>query len=197
MRWKRTEQRIAVYPSFVLLLCVLIFLDAGSVTLLFLLSVAVHEGGHLMSMRILKVPFYGMELHGTGAVIHTGNTSPGKEAICAAAGPAVNLLLIFLTFRCLPAVALVNALLLCWNLLPLYPLDGGRLLHLAFAALFGLTAADRMTNVLNILLGIAVSAYAVVQTCLHHAGLYPCLIAVLFLCKTANTPCKICPVRLK
>lgn len=193
MRWSRIE----VYPSFVLLVCLLIFLDTGTTALLFLVSAALHEGGHLFAMRLLGVPCYGMELRGTGAVIHTGDTSPGKEALCAAAGPAVNLLLLLLTFRLLPAMALVNFLLLLWNLLPLYPLDGGRLLHLLFAAVFRQSTADRMTDTVNFLLCIAVSAAAVLQTCVFHAGLYPCLFAALFLLKCANTPCKIGCRRLK
>lgn len=193
MRWSRIE----VYPSFVLLVCLLIFLDTGTTALLFLSSAALHEGGHLFAMRLLGVTCYGMELRGTGAVIHTGDTSPGKEALCAAAGPAVNLLLLLLTFRLLPAMALVNFLLLLWNLLPLYPLDGGRLLHLLLAALFGLTAADCISNALNDLLAITVTAYGMWQTCVCHAGLYPCLFAALFLLKCANTPCKIGRRRLK
>ncbi len=197
MHWNKTEPFLTVYPSFVLLICVLIFLDIGTAGLCFLVSVALHEGGHLTAMRVLHVPFYGMELHGTGAVIRMGSTSSGKEAACAAAGPAVNLLLLLLTFRHLPGMALANALLLLWNLLPLYPLDGGRLINLAVAAMFGLTAADRISNALNVLLAITVTAYGVWQTCVCHAGLYPCLFAALFLCKAANTPCKIRPVRLK
>lgn len=193
MRWNKIE----VYPSFVLLLCILVFLDVGTAGLCFLVSAALHEGGHLVAMRVLHVPFYGMELHGTGAVIHTGNTSPGKEALCAAAGPAVNLLLFMLTFRYLPGMALANGILLFWNLLPLYPLDGGRLINIAIAALFGVMAADRISRALNLLLAITVTAFGVWQTCVCHTGLYPCLFASLFLCKAANTPCKICPVRLK
>lgn len=193
MRWSKIE----IFPSFVLLVCLLIFLDAGATALLFLLSAALHEGGHLFAMRLCGVPCHGVELRGTGAVIRTGAVSPGREALCTAAGPLVNLLLLFLTFRLFPAMALVNFLLLCWNLLPLYPLDGGRLLHLLFAALLGQTAADRLTRVLNLLLCLAVSALAALQTCVYHAGLYPCLFAAVFLCKCANTPCKIGLGRLK
>lgn len=197
MRWIRTERPVEVYPSFVLLVCLLIFLDTGMTVLFFLLSAALHEGGHLAAMRMLRVPFYKLELRGTGAVIHTGAASSGREAVCTAAGPMVNLLAFLLTFRLLPAMALVNLLLLCWNLLPLSSFDGGRLLHLALIALFSQPAADRISCVLDHLLAFTVSAYAVFQTCIIHAGLYPCLFAAVFLCKAANTPCKIGCRRLK
>lgn len=192
-----SKGKLTVYPSFVLLICVLIWLDNGLTVLVFLVSAALHEGGHLLAIRLLRVPFYGMELRATGAVIHTGLQSPGKEAICTAAGPLTNAVLLLALFHRLPEVAFVNLLLLVYNLLPVYPLDGGRLLRLALCVLFGAEAGERTSEICSSALIVAAVICGVVMTCVLHLGLYPCLLAALFLCKLTITPCKMRRLRLK
>lgn len=192
-----TGMKIKAAPSFFLLCSVLLWLDRDGIILIFLLSAALHECGHLLALVLLGVPVYGIELRASGAVLHTGNTSPAKEAVCAAAGPFVNFILLSILFRRQPTAALVNLLLLVYNLLPLYPLDGGRLLRLLLCSLFGAQAGERASDILTVLLTLAAALGGIVLTCIFHLGLYPCLLAGLFLCKQGISACKSCRVGLK
>ena len=189
--------KIKIAPSFFLLLCVLLWLDRDGVVMIFLLSAALHECGHLLALFLLGVPVYGMELRASGAILHTGKTSPTKEAVCAAAGPFVNLLLLGILFRMQPTAALVNLLLFVYNLLPLYPLDGGRLLRLLLCSLFGAQAGERASDIITMLLTLSAALGGIVLTCIFHLGLYPCLIGGLFLCKQGIPACKIRRLGLK
>lgn len=193
---ERTAPKLTVCPSFVLLFCVLFRLDRDGWVPLFLCSAALHECGHLAALRLCRVPVFGIELRAGGAVIHTGVTGAGREAVCTAAGPLVNLVLAVAFFHAAPRSALVNLLLLCFNLLPVYPLDGGRLLRLLLCRLFP-KYGEQITQAVAYLFVLSAAVLAVVQTCVLHRGLYPCLIAALLICRLPNTPCKIAPVRLK
>lgn len=191
------RQHLTVYPSFVLLICILIWLDEGTAVLSFLMSSALHESGHLFAAYLLKITIYGMELRATGAILHTGTASRGKELLCTAAGPLINGVLLCVCFHRWPQTALINLLLLIYNLLPIYPLDGGRMLQIILSIVINETAAERICAVVARLLTAAVVVSGVLLTCVFHAGLYPCLIASLFLCRLRNTPCKMGKIQLK
>ena len=117
--------------------------------------------------------------------IRTAPLPPGAEALCALAGPAANLLCAGLFLRILPEFAGVSLALGAFNLLPIFPLDGGRLLRLALrstraarqwelfvgllccAALLalGLWAARRLQTGLWVLLPALIPAARLLRSC--------------------------------
>ena len=100
-----------------------------------LLSFAVaaifHEVCHLVALRLCHIRVQQIRIGLFGAVITTGPLLPGQELICAAAGPFGSLTLILLA-RWLPFTALFGLLQGLFNLLPLFPLDGGRIVRSIF-----------------------------------------------------------------
>lgn len=88
----------------------------------------VHEIGHLMVLAWIKVPVYSITLRGMGAKIETGPMTPGQELICALAGPLCSFSMLFLC-GIFPEAALWGLVQGLFNLLPLYPMDGGRVLR--------------------------------------------------------------------
>jgi Zn-dependent protease len=133
------------------------YLVAVAAALLFFVSLALHELGHAVVARRSGIGIAGIDLWFFGGVAKmTRDTdSPGEELRVAVAGPAVTLLIVVLCFGAalglanlddvwnnarlasgistspLPALlgwlAIVNAGLFLFNMIPAFPLDGGRI----------------------------------------------------------------------
>jgi Zn-dependent protease len=131
------------------------YVTAVAGALLFFLSIALHELGHAVVARRNGVEVLGIDLWVFGglAKLSRDSQSPGEEFRIAAAGPAVTLLITVLAavgvallshadwsvnlfadsddttpvLALLSWLALVNAGLLVFNLVPGFPLDGGRI----------------------------------------------------------------------
>lgn len=119
--------RFSVHPSLILWLSVLYYLS-GQVVLPFLLAAALHELGHAMALYLLDKPPRALRLSFAGAVMETPPLGYREELLSAAAGPGTSLLLGLLT-PLWPALGIYSLGLGLFNLLPLFGLDGGRMLR--------------------------------------------------------------------
>lgn len=132
---------IEVNLSFLILLGVFV-LWLGPVTgLSFVLiafgSVLLHELGHALMARHLRIPVAGIELHffGGAAKLMAPPRTPGDEIAVAAAGPAVSfalgglgMVLAALTdWQVFTLLGWINLIMGLFNLLPALPMDGGRI----------------------------------------------------------------------
>jgi len=133
------------FPARVPGLPVAAYWGLGSLSALALFaSVLLHELGHAVVAQRNGIAIRGITLHVFGGVARLAREaeSPGVEFRVAAAGPAVSFALalasdVLLRLQAWPAPAaallgylrLVNGLLGAFNLVPGFPLDGGRLLR--------------------------------------------------------------------
>lgn len=113
----------------------------------FCLCVLIHELGHGLAMAACRIPVRRVSLRISGAVIEGSFRGYGQELLCAAAGPTAGAILAALLYRRAPELAVLSALLTAVNLLPLYPLDGGRMLK---AALLLRLEESRVRQILSV-----------------------------------------------
>ena len=90
-----------------------------------LLAAGIHELCHLIVIWFCGGRVEYLHLNAGGAQIGMVDLSAWQEALCALAGPLGGLVLVFFGRR-IPRVAVCALLQSAYNLLPLYPLDGGR-----------------------------------------------------------------------
>jgi len=153
-----------------------ICLDPAGLCLPFLAAAAIHEAGHLLCLEICHVPVTAFQIGALGATLSTGPMTGRQELLCAAAGPGINLLSGAMLAGAAPRFLLLSLMLALFNLLPLYPLDGGRILRVLLPGL-----ADRIA----LFAGAGLFLAGAVLTAVLHQGLWPLLLLGTLLAKIA------------
>jgi Zn-dependent protease len=143
-----------------------------------LLSILLHELGHAFAGRLFKARVSHIDLTGLGGIAHFERSLPASafaRSVIYLAGPAVNLALwqglgsltgeaaaMGRPMLALPIAVLssVNFFLLCFNLLPAYPLDGGHTLDAWLGAVLGPVWSVRIVAGLGLLVAVGVGLYA-------------------------------------
>ena len=126
-----TRGWVEVQDGFIVLLAALWCVDTTNVLPLVLLAAAVHEGGHLLVLRLSGGRLHRLTLTCCGAVLHCALPEGrfARAAVCLA-GPAASFVLTVLAQACgWYRLAGASVLLGAFNLLPLPPLDGGMVLE--------------------------------------------------------------------
>ena len=122
----RKRNNIQIDSAVYLHLALLLLILPVQYIMCFVLSGLLHELGHFLALKIMKVPVFSFRITSSGALMQTGSLTPLQELICAAAGPATGVLTCMMgsVFPLLAVCAFVQT---TYNLIPLYPMDGGRI----------------------------------------------------------------------
>ena len=163
-RMKRRRFALDVRPGAVALLAGLYFLLPLRWCARLALAVAVHELGHVAALVLCGTEIYGLRMEACGLALRCAPPEDAVRTVAAAlAGPAAGagLFCILRGLGC-PEGADLSLLYSCVNLLPVLPLDGGRALQAAVAALAGERAAELLLDVLGLVLPVALMGLGVV-----------------------------------
>lgn len=122
--------KIRISPLLLLLLFSYMLIEGSFAPLWVLCFSLIHEGGHLLAIRIYKGSIENFTGAGQGFGLHVNGLSYRAEFWVALAGPLTSLLfaILFAAVR-RPFFCLINLSLALMNLLPIMPLDGGRMLR--------------------------------------------------------------------
>lgn len=141
---------IKVHPTFGLILLAYGVLGLFAQALLIFLLVVGHELAHLLTAKAYGFRVKGLELYPFGGAAHCEDLFEGRrleESMMALAGPVFNLLLLLgaqalrwegiWTGPAAENFVQINFWLAAFNLLPVLPLDGGRVMRALFSDVFG------------------------------------------------------------
>lgn len=137
-----------------------------------IIAAAVHELGHLLALKLLKVQIYSLEIGLFGARIVTERMPYLKETLCALSGPLAGCLLLIFGKQ-MPYIALAAWAQSCYNLIPVYPLDGGRALRSLLCIFFAEKRAVTVSAaVMFVVIGIILATYGWISVRYHLGTLY-------------------------
>ena len=146
------------------------------------IAALIHELGHYCAVRLTGGTLHKLKFGMSGAVMEASDLTRKSELISLLAGPLVGLLPL-LTIRIFPTLALCAVMQSLYNLLPIYPLDGGKILHRIILMLGGSDRSFRMIEHLFLLLLLFLCIYIRIR---FRISLF--LFLAVFLLR--KTPCK-------
>lgn len=162
---------VYLHPGMLLYALYALLIGHGWFMLLAILSILLHEAAHAMTAAAFSRPPSSLELTPLGAVMRLddeGGLSPVKQGLVLLAGPGMTLLLAYaavwltrielLPLRIGHMLFVSNVSILLLNLLPVLPLDGGRLLGVLLRAFFSVRTVNRIMRCLGGITGIGLIA---------------------------------------
>jgi len=155
------------------------------------LAALFHESCHALAVLLFGGRIRSLHITAGGAKMVAAQVAAGGEWICALAGPVGGLSLLLFA-RWIPRVALCAAMQSLWNLLPIDPLDGGRVLRCWTERMLPANRADGLCKSVAAFCSALLVGLGIYGSLFLHLGLLPLLPGVFSLLgtKSGKTPCK-------
>ena len=172
------RRSLNVSGGFWVVVCMMILIVPWKWLAAFFTAVFVHECAHIIAVKACGGKIVSMKIGTSGIIMEITELSLFWEWICAMAGPAGSMILLPLA-RWMPRTAICAAVHLLYNLLPIYPLDGGRALRCLAEILFSPTTADKICRAAETSVLLTVGILSFMGSFLWKLGFAPLLLGTL------------------
>ena len=169
-------KRLEITPGFIAALCLLRLLAEPGIFCAFLAAAAAHEAGHLIALYLAGAEVRAIRLDAFDAKITAVSPGYREEIICALAGPGASVALCLAARKMFPSCAAISLILGIFNVLPVYPLDGGRALRAGLLLHLLPDRAERICAAVGALVCAAGLAGAVFLSAARRLGIFPVLL---------------------
>ena len=180
---------IKIYPVFFLVIALGLILMPIRWLVAWLIAASFHELCHIISLILCRRTIYSVKIGAFGAKIEADMPDGISGILCAMAGPLGGLLLLS-CLRAAPRVALCGLLQSLYNLIPIYPFDGGRALLALTSALFGNKKGYIIFKWIEYIFLLSLCMLCGYVMIKFQFGIIPMLIALLIFIRNKNIPCK-------
>ena len=150
----------------------------------------VHELCHIATLYLLHGKITGIHIRVSGCMLETDRIAEMKQFFSILAGPAGSFLLLFLS-RVAPKIAICGLIQGIYNLIPVLPLDGGRLFQLLLFHFFP-GRAEMILDMTAIVVCVLISIFASWLSAAVYQEIWPMVFALIWSSKVlpGKTPCK-------
>ncbi len=182
--------------------CILLALGVLLLPLQWLLAAGAaavfHELCHYCAIVLLSREGGSVGFYSFGARLPLPTMSRGRELLCALAGPFGGLILLLFA-KYIPRIALCGAFQSIFNLLPVYPMDGGRALQCFLQLCLPPPKAEKAALCTERICLSGILALGIWGTVIKNLGLFPLSMAAVTILrvKFSKIPCKVGSLRVQ
>lgn len=189
---------VSVQPQVGVLLSAMLLLLPLRWILSWLVAAVIHELCHALAIGLCGKRIYAVQISASGAILRADALTLHQSIICSLAGPLGGFV-ITLFASVFPRIAVCALVQSLFNLLPIRPLDGNKVLHGISNLLFREQVAERVITVVEWLTLATVSVLGLYIAFSWKLGLLPvAAVAGLVLRNTKiKIPCKDAPNRVQ
>ena len=173
---------ITIDSGFCILCAVCLLLFPAKLVFAWFFAAFIHELWHYVALKTFKIKILRISVHANGVIMQTAPVTYAQEILSALAGPIGGMSLVLFAPQ-MPIVALCAFLQSIHNLLPLYPLDGGRIALRLLQLIFGDEKGEHIYGFVKYLTLVFVLIFSILA-CVRGYGIMPILISILLIIKS-------------
>ena len=181
----RNSIQITFERGIFLYLALLLLLIPLRLFIALIISAVIHELFHIIALKLMDKEIYSVKICLRGAMINTQCMNEKEELLCALAGPLSGILLM-LFVRWIPVIALAGFVQALYNLLPLYPTDGGRILKCGMLLILPIKLADKIIYWTEVVTLSVITAACVYGSVYLRLGIIPMMMSAVLVLKSAK-----------
>lgn len=170
--------KVKINPLWIILLFVLSYFGSMQYVITYFIFLLLHEMGHMYMARALGYRFDTIDFMPFGLGLKTNSTyiSVKNDILISIAGPLTNIIFILIivmlwwfvpiTYYYTLDMFYVNLSILIFNILPIFPLDGGRVIMLILKSKYRLLAVRimRVVTIVSVILFASLFVWSIFTT---------------------------------